>query len=429
MAVLMAARWLGRRDRTERMMEPDATPQKLVIRPDPLAVLKVPRINRMPMVVAGAIATFVVFIISAIMVDRAQRQLLSDAPPPESARSSQAALTEVLDQIQPGAIPMASVPVPTDTAPSAMASTAVDLTPEPLAELPAEPGLSEQELQRIESYQQTLLQRALDARMAPLAVAGGNTPLAGISGPAPVGLPGSAQYADRYAQLLKAAQGQAGAVQQQDWMQQQAGAIGYLPHRVRQPVTSCELTAGSVIPATLRGGANSDLPGMLTAHVSMDVYSTADGSCLVIPQGTELVGVYNAEVKMGQERIMVAWQRLNLPDGSKLDLGSMPGTDAAGYAGFQDQVDNHYGRIFGNAILLSIVSAGIQLSQPQQEGDEQLSSSQVAAGALGQNLGQVSTEMIQKNMAIAPTLRVRPAYRFNVTVNKDIIFESSYGTD
>src|SRR5690606_12184961 len=124
-----------------------------------------------------------------------------------------------------------------------------------------------------------------------------------------------------------------------------------------------EVKAGSLVPAVLITQANSDLPGQLIAQVRENVFDTATGAHLLIPQGTRAIGVYDSLVAFGQERVLVAWQRLIFPDGSSLNLESMPGTDLAGAAGFHDRVRRDYVRIFGGAILLSAISAGLQISQ------------------------------------------------------------------
>ena len=115
------------------------------------------------------------------------------------------------------------------------------------------------------------------------------------------------------------------------------------------------------------------------------------------------------------------------PDGKAMDIGAMPGADSAGYAGLNDQVNNHYVRLFASAFLMSGVTAGISLSQPQQTtGTTTQTTSSAMSEALGQQLGQVTAQLIAKNMNIAPTLEIRPGYRFNVIVTKDMTFTKPY---
>lgn len=192
------------------------------------------------------------------------------------------------------------------------------------------------------------------------------------------------------------------------------------------PRSPYELRAGFVVPATLISGINSELPGQIMAQVSQDVFDTATGKWKLIPQGSRLVGAYSSNVAYGQARVLVAWQRIIFPDGKAMDIGSMPGADSAGYAGFTDQVNNHYFRLFASAFLMSGVTAGISLSQPTQNGTTAPTASSAMSEALGQQLGQVTAQLISKNMNIAPTLEIRPGYRFNVMVTKDMTFSKPY---
>ncbi len=95
------------------------------------------------------------------------------------------------------------------------------------------------------------------------------------------------------------------------------------------------------------------------AQVAQNVYDTPTGKHLFIPQGSRLVGSYSSDVAYGQARVLVAWQRIVFPDGKAMDIGAMPGADSAGYAGFNDQVNNHYVRLFGSAFLMS----GVRLAR------------------------------------------------------------------
>ena len=203
-----------------------------------------------------------------------------------------------------------------------------------------------------------------------------------------------------------------------------------LETQMEAPRTHYELRAGFVIPGTLISGINSSLPGQIIAQVSKNVYDTPTGQHLLIPQGSRLVGNYSSKVAYGQSRILITWQRIVFPDGKALDIGSMPGSDSAGYSGFNDQADNHYLRTFGSAILMSAVIAGVNLSQDRATSNEPFGNSQRASDAmseaLGQQLGQVMSQMIGKNLNIAPTLNIRPGFRFNVVVTKDLAFTKPY---
>jgi type IV secretion system protein VirB10 len=189
-----------------------------------------------------------------------------------------------------------------------------------------------------------------------------------------------------------------------------------------------ELHAGSIIPATLLTGINADLPGTIVAQVRDDVFDSVTGRYLLIPRGTKLVGAYDNRIAQGQRRVLVAWTRLLYPDGSSLDLLGMAGTDPAGYAGFGAKVDEHLSKTFNAALLLSIIGAGAQLSQPQRS--ETLNAvpdiGQTIAGAIGQQIGNTSIQLTQRQLQITPTLEVPPGYLFDVLVDRDIVLSTPY---
>jgi type IV secretion system protein TrbI len=207
----------------------------------------------------------------------------------------------------------------------------------------------------------------------------------------------------------------------QGWLDRQPVADDYLRHARNAPVSPFEVKAGTVIPALMIGGVNSDTPGQLIAQVSENVYDSATGRYLLIPQGAKLVGVYDNQVTFGQSRVLVGWQRILYPDASSLDLGRMAGADISGYAGFRDKVDNHLFKVFSEAFLLSIFSAGIQLGQPQATNGENTNSTQLVSAAIAQQMGELGMEIVRRNMDVAPTLEIRPGYAFNVMVSKDMV--------
>jgi type IV secretory pathway VirB10-like protein len=219
------------------------------------------------------------------------------------------------------------------------------------------------------------------------------------------------------------------AAQEQGYGNNQSTAAVYLQEQLQNPLSPYELKAGAIIPAILITGINSDLPGQITAQVRSNVYDTIAGKHLLIPQGAKLTGVYDAQVAFGQQRVLVVWKRIIFPNGQSINLEGMPGVDMSGFAGFKDQVDNHYFRIFGSVILMSLLSAGAQMSQPQQQFDSsrgQLSVNQALAASLGTNIMNTANSLTQKNLGVQPTLVIRSGYLFNVTVTKDIVFPSSY---
>jgi type IV secretion system protein TrbI len=218
-----------------------------------------------------------------------------------------------------------------------------------------------------------------------------------------------------------------GQTSKDDFFNQDIKDLGYLPNQVVPQMSPYELKRGSVIPATLVTGLNSDLPGRITAQISQNVYDSATGYRLLIPQGAKLFGRYDSKVSFGQERVLVVWTDLIFPNGSTLQIGGMAGTDAEGYGGFKDKVDRHLWRTFGSAALVALIGTGIDMSIPESSTlATQDTASDAARRNFAESFGRVAEHSISKNLNVQPTIRVRPGYKFNVLVDQDIIFPSAY---
>ncbi|WP_027584625.1 IncP-type conjugal transfer protein TrbI [Bradyrhizobium sp. Ai1a-2] len=245
--------------------------------------------------------------------------------------------------------------------------------------------------------------------------------------------PGPARGAsDLYAAALRAGFGMQnidpnGQTAKEDFFNADLKKLGYLPNKVVAPTSAYELKRGSVIPATLITGINSDLPGRITAQISQNVYDSATGHQLLIPQGAKLLGRYDSKISFGQSRVLVVWTDIIFPNGSTLQIGGMAGTDGEGYGGFNDQVDNHYFQVFGSAILIAAIGAGIDMSMPASSPyGYQQTPTDAARNSFAESFGRVAEQTISKNMNVQPTLEIRPGYVFNVLVNQDMVFPGAY---
>lgn len=198
---------------------------------------------------------------------------------------------------------------------------------------------------------------------------------------------------------------------------------------VEPPPGPYAIQAGTVIPAVLVTEINSDLPGQVLAQVAHDVYDSRSLRALLIPKGSRLLGKYADQVGVGQYRLLVAWTRVILPDGRSISLPGLETKDRTGAGGLHDQVDRHGGQVFGTAALLSLIGAGVQLSQPNG-GYGALGSyptaGQVAAGAVGQQLADVATQMLRRDLNVQPTIRIRQGMPFNVFLAADLVFSEPY---
>lgn len=186
------------------------------------------------------------------------------------------------------------------------------------------------------------------------------------------------------------------------------------------PGSPYQVMAGTVIAAALVTGIKSDLPGDVIATVTEPVYDTATGKFLLIPQGARLLGKYNSQVSYGQSRTQVVWMRVVLPDTSSFQLDNLVGSDPAGYAGLEDGVDWHWGRLLAGAAMTTLLGIGAELAAPEnrQEGNRV-----IIAGrdGLQDSVNQVGQELTRRNMNIQPTLTSRPGLPVRIIVNRDLV--------
>jgi type IV secretory pathway VirB10-like protein len=192
------------------------------------------------------------------------------------------------------------------------------------------------------------------------------------------------------------------------------------PASLQLPASPYQVMAGTIIPAALVTGINSDLPGQVIANVTEAVYDTATGRFLLIPQGSRLIGRYDSQVSFGQRRVLLVWTRLILPDTSSISLDRLPGIDPAGYAGLEDGVDWHWDRILAGAALSTLVGVGAELAAPNNSGSN--GGITVAIRQSAQDtVNQTGQEITKRNVSIQPTLTIRPGFPMRVMVNKDLI--------
>lgn len=189
---------------------------------------------------------------------------------------------------------------------------------------------------------------------------------------------------------------------------------------LQPPASPYTVMAGTIIPAALVTAINSDLPGQIIAEVTQPVYDTATGRYLLIPQGSRLIGRYDSQVAFGQRRVLLVWLRLVLPDTSSIALDKLPGIDPAGYAGLEDGVDWHWSRILAGAALSTLLGVSSELAVSNQ-GNVNGNTVIALRDSAQDTANQVGQEITRRNLSIQPTLTVRPGFRVNVMVNKDLV--------
>jgi type IV secretory pathway VirB10-like protein len=189
------------------------------------------------------------------------------------------------------------------------------------------------------------------------------------------------------------------------------------PDRLEAAASPYVVQAGTVIPAALITGIRSDLPGQITAQVTEAVYDSPSGKYLLIPQGAKLIGQYDSSVAFGQSRVLLVWTRIIMPDGSSIVLERQPGADTEGYAGLEDEVDNHWGMLFKAAVLSTLLSVGAEAGTSQ---DENNLVQAIRSGA-SNSISQTGQQIVQRQLNIQPTLTIRPGFPVRVIVTRDLV--------
>jgi type IV secretion system protein TrbI len=189
---------------------------------------------------------------------------------------------------------------------------------------------------------------------------------------------------------------------------------------LQRQISPYELLAGTVIPAALVTGINSDLPGQMIAAVIENVFDSVTGRHLLIPQGSKLLGEYDSQIAFGQRRVLMVWTRLILPDGASIILDRLPGVDTAGNTGLEDGVDWHWRRLLAGAALSTLVGVGAELAAPDRN-DTNGRVVVASRESVQESVNEVGQQITRRNLNVQPTLRVRPGFRFRVIVNRDLI--------
>jgi type IV secretion system protein VirB10 len=207
------------------------------------------------------------------------------------------------------------------------------------------------------------------------------------------------------------AAGQAEGRPQGDDFASRIGGVGGGPTQARNDIDpKTTVTQGTLIPAVLETAINTDVPGFVRAVVSQDVRSF-DGTRVLVPRSSRLIGQYQSGLQAGQKRAYVIWTRLIRPDGVSVALAS-PGTAYDGSGGLPGKVDTHFFQRFGSAILLSVI------------GGLAASSTSGASVIVGGGQTAASTAL-QQNGQISPTVRVRPGEPIRVVTARDLDFSTA----
>lgn len=192
-----------------------------------------------------------------------------------------------------------------------------------------------------------------------------------------------------------------------------------------KPKSPYEVQAGTIIAANLLTAVNTSLPGDIISQVRQDVYDSVTGKFLLIPKGSKLLGKYDSSIAYGQERILIAFDRIVRPDGTSIQLSNFTGSDAEGNAGLVAGVDNHWSRILGAATISTMLSFGAGVAADHNTGSNPYYPGAQQSGITGaaSGISQTGQSITNRAMDIQPTLTVPAGFNFTVIVNKDMILK------
>lgn len=399
-------------DREEARKEEDAASaprseqdiaKELRLRPDPPRVMRLSRKAITVLAVAGGLGVGAILIVALQGPDR------SDGPS-ELFSTERVQEAEGLSRLPSdyGSIPQLGPPLPGELGRPVLSA---QRRGEPVPVVPATgPAVDPEEQMRFQEAEAARLATLFaDARNTDAATSGAPTSLPSAPTPGLQGLFPAAAGAARQPDATE---------QQEAFLHREVDRRTTAADRVQSPQSPYVLQAGSVIEAALITGLRSDLPGQITAQVTANVYDSPSGQFLLIPQGARLLGEYDSRVAAGQQRILLVWTRLILPDGRSIVLEREPGTDQAGFAGIEDGVDNHWDRLFLAAGLATILNIGLESGE--DDGDE---IAQAIRDGTQDTIGRAGEAIVQRQLAIPPTLTIRPGFPVRVMVTRDLILE------
>lgn len=410
---------------------PKVSPDRLELRARPRPVTQ---LSRRALIALGSVSSLAIggLAIWALSVDRN-----AGVTPDELYSTDRKPVAEGLNTLPrdyagiPPGVPPLGPPLPGDLGRPILSGGGVQPTP-PGATSPAPPvGPSPEEQARLAELQRLRQEADAAARsglFAQVRQEGGPAPAAGTE----VATAGDGTRRDPFAPLPGS---QAGGREDETFAQNGQGAKAsflnaptdqriYASGRLQTPVSPHQVMAGTIIPAAMVTGLNSDLPGQAIATVTEPVYDTVSGRTLLIPQGSRLLGTYDAQVAYGQSRVLLVWTRLVMPDGSSITLDRLPGADTRGFAGLEDETDNHWGKLIAGAALSTLLGVGAELGTGNRgsiDGDNGTTVVVAAGRSAQESVNQVGQQITRRNLNVQPTLTVRPGFPVRVIVNKDLV--------
>jgi type IV secretory pathway VirB10-like protein len=211
---------------------------------------------------------------------------------------------------------------------------------------------------------------------------------------------------------------------------QRSPLIAVAPQNDDQPASVSHndrvLFPGTVIPASLVTDLNSESPGPVIAQVTQTIYDSATGRIALVPQGARLMGEYRSSSRYGQSRVAIIWSRLIMPNGDEVALDEI-GADPSGAAGVRGEVDDHWWGVFGAAALGTLINIGVATTEEPQltyGGIGAVSRDPVDAAiadGIQRTASGVTSRVVDRGLAIPPTIRVSAGTRITVIVTRRIV--------
>jgi type IV secretory pathway VirB10-like protein len=264
-----------------------------------------------------------------------------------------------------------------------------------------------------EAARQRVAQEQDAARTSTVFLGGGNAPAGAMPSLAAADQPASSQPVTQPSQAEQGDQAAKRAFMAQASSQRTVSA-----ERLTAPASPNIVQAGSIIPAALITGIRSDLPGQITAQVTQNIYDSITGRILLIPQGARLIGEYDSEVAAGQTRVLLAWDRLIMPDGRSIVLERQPGADGAGYAGLQDRVNEHWGNLLKAAAVSTLLGVGAELGADSED-----DLTRALRRGSQDTINQTGQQIVRRQLNVQPTLTIRPGHPLRIILTRDLILE------
>ena len=180
------------------------------------------------------------------------------------------------------------------------------------------------------------------------------------------------------------------------------------------------LRQGFAIPVVLEREINSELPGQIRARVISDVYDSLRNRYLLIPKMSILIGEYKSEMGVGEERLMIVFTRILLPDGRSVRLPAMSGSDSMGRMGKDGDVNTRFWRVFGPSFLIAMITKMAEPQTPQGSTVNVYGTGQTWPGVAAQSLADSSKKIIERYSTAGTYIVIPAGEQINVIVTQDI---------